>query len=553
MLPVYCIIILSYTTVAQVLPIPNAVLNYTQILFEYNQVPKADKYAVIITNTKTKQKHAPIYNTSLAVIYSKGIVYNTSYQWYVIAYNNNKVIHTSTTYAFSTLGNNLTHTSSYTYKVTVLDTSKLTSTSIVLLDNVGVAINKQGKVVWYLPRNTDAVLYKDSSRRSLRVSPTGSFTYLDQNNCYDKNIQGNTLWQAPNTGAVSGDSVEHYHHDFRKLSNGTYLCTGYKYVLEPNYYKPTAKWKMRYNTLIQYDSTGKIIWSWNEKDYLTDAILYENGDASMAEYNGSHLNGFDVDEAKKQIIISLRNTNRILMIDYTTKEVQYELGRYDSTSHTNYAGAYTLSNQHGPCYTQDGNILVYDNNYGKLNEARKASNPIIRLLAPPSTTLPDYQVWAYECKSDSFAMGQQGKEGYAMPTALGNSYLVCQGSTHRVFEVNQNKKITWEAFCYNYNHTLKQWLPYSNYRAYSASSLYPLHFTLQYNNYVQRQVIINNEGTLTQSYYTEEYDNNGTLLIIKQYTIPPRSYAQHIPTYGTTTKVSVYPTLNRRLVRTMQL
>ena len=46
------------------------------------------------------------------------------------------------------------------------------------------------------------------------------------------------------------------------------MTASYQYVDQPNIFKPGVMSRVRYNTLIQYDAQGKILWTWNEKDHV---------------------------------------------------------------------------------------------------------------------------------------------------------------------------------------------------------------------------------------------------------------------------------------------
>ena len=504
------LLIFSVTSHAQLHPAPNAVLNYTQVLFTIPNTVAANNYVITITNSEAKTF---TYKTNtLACLVSNNLHFGHAYTWQYKGYYNKKLVYTSSLIPFAIGTHNSINPASFTYKITVHNVAAASQPhTIFLCDAQSVAINYKGKPVWYMPPMPIAYPPQDSNRRSLRISYTGSFTYLNVVNCYERDLAGNLLWQAPNNGLVSGDTVEYYHHDFQKLANGNYMASSYKTLTEANPFNPKNNWTARYNTLIEYNNQKNIVWQWNEKDYVDSTLIIENGDATTQEYSGTHLNGFDIDTAKRNIITSYRNTSRLLNITYPSGQVNYELGRQNTNKVKVSSQYYTLNAQHGPTFLPNGNVLVYDNNYNAKAKivTNKNTNPIIRVLQPPTNTAPDIQLWQYECKSDTFAYGQQGKEGYTMLMPNGN-ILVSQGGTHRMFELSWNKKIVWECFSYQYSTNQKKWLPQTNYRNYAATSLYPLAFSLQcrYNN--ARTVIgcrLNNEGTNKQTFIIETYQN----------------------------------------------
>jgi hypothetical protein len=510
LIALFFFVILHQVAIAKVFPIDKMELNFTQIMFEYDDIAGANNYSIQIipTNKKVGNKTIFLKNKSLAILVTEGLRFGENYTWFFTAFQNEKKIFTSKLFNFSITASNLVAKENYKYSITKND-KKYNQHNIFFLDFLGVAINRKGEPIWYLPRNKEKLRFEDSSRRSLRITESGTFTYLDNITCYDKDIFGNTIWAAPKDGQVSGDTTEQYHHDFRKLPYGNYMACSYKYISEPNYYDATKNWTVRYNTLIEYDKEKKAVWSWIEKDHLDDKLLAENGDASITDFPGSHLNGFDYNEKQDALVLSFRNTSRILKIDHKTKEVQYELGRYNLNKPHNKSDEYTISNQHGPAWMPDGSVIIFNNNFGPNKEMEKGANPHILIIEEPKDGKQEKKVWDYECKSDSFPEGQRGKEGYAYTMHTGN-ILVCQGSSNRVFEVNKNKQIVWENFCFQYNKKEQKWESFQNYRSFAATSLYPTYFTLQKlynanNGVIKNEIVLNNEGTDDKEFIIETY------------------------------------------------
>jgi hypothetical protein len=503
------------TAIGKVFPSNNMELTFTQVMFEYDEVLGADNYILTIVNRNKKSPTITIKNTSLAYLVTEQLHYGEKYSWYYTAFQNKKKIYQSSKIDFSILGSNLVDGSSFKYNITKNDKAA-DQNNIFFLDYLGVAINRKGEPIWYLPRNTEKIKFGDSSRRSLRVTESGTFTYLDLNGCYEKNVLGQMVWKTPDTGYISGTSKENYHHDFRKLPNGNYMACGYKFINETHFYDASKKWNVRYNTLIEYDTSKKVIWSWTEKDYVDASLIMENADATITDFPGTHLNGLDYDKKQDALILSFRNTSRLLMVDHKTKEVQYELGRYPSNTTHDKNEAYTLSNQHGPAWTPDGNVLVFDNNFNPNKEMAKATNPHILIIEPPKGKELEKKVWDYECVSDSFPDGQRGKEGVAFIMYNAN-ILVCQGSSNRIFEVTKNKELVWEVFCYEYNKPEAQWQPFSNYRSFAATSLFPTYFTIQHvyknNKPIKNIFLLNNEGTDAKDFIVETYQPDATTLL----------------------------------------
>jgi len=468
-------------------------------MFEYNEVSGANNYKIQIESVENAQPFfLEIKNKSLACIVPD-LKFGRNYKWHFEAFNKKKLLFKSEDFNFSI--NKYYLVDSNFYK-TIIEISKKNAlnNNIVFLDYLGVAIDRTGKPVWFCPFSPgDGRL--EPNLRNMRMTNNGTITFQDNDNCYETTVTGKLLWKAPNDGRISGDKREFYHHDFRKLKDGTYLTASYQYVAQPNFFKPSVTSRVRYNTLIQYDAQGKILWTWNEKDHVKKEVLFQGLDSNATEVEGTHLNGLDYDETNNAIVMSFRNNSSILKIDKHTGKIIYDLSAHGAQSGMKDPW---FARQHGPMVLPGHRLLIYNNN--AKDTITGISYPKVLIIQEPENGNPAKILWEYECKSNHFPKGITGKEGYAFPLPNGN-ILVCMGGANFAFEVTPKKEIVWQAFFERFDHDKKQWAGFNNYRCTSASSLYPKYFTLQpaKGNAVQ----INNEGTDEDQYRLEIFLANG--------------------------------------------
>src|SRR5690606_5139045 len=146
--------------------------------------------------------------------------------------------------------------------------------------------------VWFLPAIKGATNNSITGIRDLKITAGGTITFLTDENVFEIDYHGNVLWAGPDDGAVSGDTTEKYHHQFDKLPDGHYMTTGIKFTrrkvpawVDTNLYSgrnTPIRADGRYTlincgTLIEYDSAGKVVWSWNTCDNLADADIFTPG------------------------------------------------------------------------------------------------------------------------------------------------------------------------------------------------------------------------------------------------------------------------------------
>jgi len=519
----FFLLIFYQQSIAEIHPADNAMLNYTQVMFECNEVVGSDSYIISISEIDRRSENKPepiiIKGTSLACIVS-GLKFGKSYSWHYEAFKEGKSIFKSPQFHFYIASSYLVDPKLFQSSITSTTEGKYNN-DIIFLDYRGIAIDRKGKPVWYYPypsTNFD----KDPLLRNLRMTNDGTITCLDDSSCYEYAIDGKLLWRAPDDGKISGDAKEHYHHDFKKLDDGTYLTAGWKYEYETNLYNPSLRCQVRYNTLIQYDSSGKILWHWNEKDHVSRETIFGIYQPSDTLIAGTHMNAFDYDAKENTIVMSCRHNSSIVKIDKKTGNVIYQIGVYDNKKRS--LGFTPLFlHQHGMAILPDHQLLIYDNNASD-DPARGISYPNITILKEPTKELPGYKVWEYECRSDRFPKGILGKGGYAMPLPNGN-ILACMGGANFVLEITPQKEIVWQSFFEKYDSLNHKWTDFINYRAVSASSLYPYYFTLQQVERKKSNLVIkiNNDGTEDDEYIIEWKTTDGKLISTRDLAVKKNS------------------------------
>jgi hypothetical protein len=513
----------SWQVSAEIRPANNARLNYNQVMFECDEVTGADLYVITIflVDRKTSNPREPVIikRNSLACMVS-GLQFGKTYHWYYEAYQGEKKLSRSSDLYFFIEPSYLVDPKLFQSTITSATPGKYND-DIIFLDYRGIAIDRKGQPVWYYPvpsSNFD----KDPLLRNLRMTKDGTITCLDDSSCYEYSVEGKLLWKAPVDGKISGDTKEHYHHDFKKLDDGTYLTAGWKYEYEPNFYNPSLRCQVRYNTLIQYDANGKIVWWWNEKDHVSKETIFGVYQATDTIISGTHMNAFDYDAKEDAIVMGCRHNSSIVKIDKKTGKVIYQAGVYDNRKKS--LGFEPLFlHQHGMAIMPGHQLLIYDNNASDV-PAKGITYPRILIIREPSDNLPAYKAWEYECRSDRFPKGILGKGGYAIPLPNGN-ILACMGGANFAFEVTPQKEIVWQSFFEKYDSSNHRWTDFVNYRAVSSSSLYPFYYTLQQAERKNANIVfkINNDGSEDDVYVIEYKTSDGKTISTKELTVKKNS------------------------------
>jgi len=286
------------------------------------------------------------------------------------------------------------------------------------------------------------------------------------------------------------------HHDISHLPNGNVLMIAWEVKdyteavtagRNPNLVTIFGVWP---DHIIEVEPTGPtsgdIVWEWHVWDHLIqdyDSSKENYGvvgdhpelvDINYAVSTGSgsdwmHTNSIDYNEERDQILLSVHNFNEIWVIDHstTTQEASGHTGGNSGKGgdllyrwgnpRVYRAGTINdqkLFGQHDarwiePGYPGEGNILVFNNGYGRPGSEYSSVDEIVPsvdsdghyYLESDSTYGPQEQIWIYRAENptDFYAYMISG----AQRIANGNT-VICDGKKGIFFEVTPEKETVWE-------------------------------------------------------------------------------------------------------------
>ena len=232
-----------------------------------------------------------------------------------------------------------------------------------MLDFVGVAVNDEGEAIWIVP---DTTLHHFKNLQAYKDGTVAYYTSLNggnsRNNLLFRHISrdGQLLWEAPDDGRVSENTIENYHHDYIITSDSTYMLVGNTYLLAPVPGQTDKTYRIDCGSIIEYDKNKNIVWSWKSADYLKIVDLQFGG----PNPNPSHLNGIWLDEKRSLMLVSFRFINRIILLDKKSGKVLDSWGsKYPSGEAR--TGDSLFIGQHSPKFLNDSTMILYNNGAGK--------------------------------------------------------------------------------------------------------------------------------------------------------------------------------------------
>ena len=372
--------------------------------------------------------------------------------------------------------------------------SPFSSNRAFLVDNCGRLVN-----VWDRGTRPGLAAYfleNGMMLRTYKVSPVGPFTSASNAGGIELvDWDNNTVWSYELNTAT-----ELSHHDAVMMPNGNLLMLTWELIFrdelialgrDPDEIAPQGyAWNER---IIEVEMIGtneiNIVWEWKIRDHYIqdfDASLSNFGvvsehpelfDINLAELDSpnshseldyNHFNAIDYNEALDQILISVRNSDEIWIIDHSTTTAEaasHQGGQYGKGGDILYRWGNPFSydradiseehlfGQHGTHWIKSGphagKILIYNNGNGKPG----TDFSTLEILVPDQNADGSYPVPATEPfgpLDTEWKYGDGAQETFYSPflsngQVLSNgNFLINAGSPGYIFEIDENRERVWE-------------------------------------------------------------------------------------------------------------
>ncbi len=421
---------------AEVLPKEGSILNYRIIGFSLSPAEKTKEYRLEIADgnysleSAFKDNIIKTINCNEEKVIAEVPAFGKQYTWRTICVKNNS-IKMGPLHHFST--GSVPWVDTAVSRVRVLKKGPKYMDSYVFSDATTALYDMNGNAVWYLP-------YQESYVRDLKLSPQGTITLLLNNHPIEINYSGDTLWRPiEDDDTKQGSKKNEFHHSFCRLTNGNYMTLGTETMVwpAPADSAGTAERKIDFGTVVELDSTGREIWSWNSSKYYKTTDFFSHSQASV----NVHENAFYFDEKLGVIYLSFKNTNTILKIKYPEGIVLDAFGATDYASMQD-PDKNLFCSQHSCSSPTPGYFYIFNNNICHPESSSKV------MLMKESGKNRAVNVWDYECTRDNDAGKTQKKGMYdkgGNVIELPDSCLFVSVPFGKVFIVGRSKEVLWSA------------------------------------------------------------------------------------------------------------
>jgi hypothetical protein len=478
----------------QYLPKDGAKLNYNQIYFEYPFNKDAKFYTVYITfdsiANPTNKDFIIKQQEKSPLLLVKNLKLGKKYKWFVeTTLHSNKKIKSNYFY-FSILNTKMTNrklykaVQHYNKKEKILD-------GIIWCDIYRCAVDRDGNIVWFMAMDHQDLI-NSKTVRDIKLYPDGSMTFVHQPYASRMDIDLNSIWTAPYKGTVSESDREDYHHAFNLLPNGNYMILGNEKV---NFSNDTVTSNaVNFCNIIEFDTTGKIVWSWRMKDYFPYEYLINSKIPTRKGIADPHANSFTIDEKNNVIYLSFRDISRIIKIDKKTKKILASYGaKLNDKDDVFETDLFRL--QHDIQLLENNDFLIFNN-----NDIDSGKTSCVEIVHFPICKKDSFQLkWKFDLNYDNESSGKVKRMGGVKVMPNGN-YLISEGSSNRVVEINQKKEILWDFSLRQVDSTGKVNDKFEIYRANFSSCLYPYYYGIALD---ENKLTIFNKGCEDDEYKIE--------------------------------------------------
>ena len=482
------IIIISFSFSSNFIPPNYKQINYTQVFFSWPQISNSESYILILSEDENFIQSDTSFVSSNSIIYPDLLNWNTRYFWKVCSESIVGNCHSSKEFFINPLPDyhadqitvNTINEEEYNNGINILDFESL---------GYSLAINRYGEPIWYTQRenfNMDQIIVT-------QFLENGNFVGFSNGRGYEFNIDSDIVFEIP---------IEYnIHHEIRKTNNDTYFFIDAEVEYHPcpdecddSFSIFPGPWQG--DRFIEINSSEELIWEWNTFDEISlneYNPLYAQSFNGVNELDWTHSNSVFYDDNTENVYVSIRNLSRITSIDYSSKQVNWNIGEVDFMENPTFLDEINFSQQHSVQLIESGNLIFFDN-------ARYQNPEFSRCVEVGVDDNGPILIWEHVLPDSMFT----GSRGECDRLSNGNS-LITAGRTGNVLEVNSNNDVTWHLNVKNngYNVTI--------YRTERVPNLHPNTFSYTIDNLNEdyENYIIYNNGYINGKIYNSGWGIEG--------------------------------------------
>lgn len=437
------------------------------------------------------------------VAHIKQLPLGKKYKWKVIMNKTDGSFTETSWHYFEILNSKLNKKKYFRINQHYYDKSKVED-GIIWCDQYRCAVDRKGNIVWFMadPQND---LTKTKAIRDIRLQPDGSLTLLNYPNAIKTDLTVSDAWELPYKKVFDEKEFWGFHHSLEILPNGNFMTMANEKVnfSNENTSDTLHSSSVDFCNIVEFDKNGNLVWLWKMKEHFPFELLVNSRIKTTSGVVDPHSNSFCHDSSGKYLYINYRDISRVIKIDKSTKEIVTSYG-LKLKDEDDVFETHLFRLQHDIQYLGNNNFLLFNND--EIDSGKVSS---IEEIHFPVDSKDRYKLlWKYNLNYEKNFDGRVERMGSVKRLKNGN-YLICAGSSNRIFEVTRNKKVVWDFYIQQLDSGYKVNKFFSVYRAYFTKSLYPNYFVLYKKG---KDLILVNKGDSDSNfeieYFLNESDRN---------------------------------------------
>ena len=283
--------------------------------------------------------------------------------------------------------------------------------------------------------------------------------------------------------------------------------------------------KVIYDDLKEYYLNGTLAWHWNSQDYIPFNYTRYNEFGLNLTFSGGvdwmHSNSFVWDKSDGSIYLNVRNLDTIYKIDYETKNITWEAGRYSNFTFydkNNQMVDAIMHSPHGLERIGENRFIIFDNDlYNTTNNDTMQLEGAIGWSRMLEFELDEVnqslrEIWSWTPANQSYYLPESGGDANRLPDGntigvFGNKAEVLNlRDPSYIVEVTPDGEIAWELMIDGYNNTYF-WI--QNFERFYEKPVIDIQAST-----LNLETGDLNMDFLTWDCYKKDYDTLGTVKII---------------------------------------
>lgn len=230
--------------------------------------------------------------------------------------------------------------------------------------------------------------------------------------------------------------------------------------------------KVLYDDLKEYYLNGTLVWHWNSQYHIPFNYTRYNEFGLNLTFSGgvdwTHSNSFVWDKIDGSVYLNVRNLDTIVKIDYATKNISWEVGRYSNFTIYNKNNQIVDAIMHAPHGLEkvgENRFIIFDNDlYNSTNNdtmqlegALGWSRMLEFEIDEVNRTMKE--IWSWTPSNQSYYLPESGGDANRLPNGntigvFGNKAEVLNlRDPVYLTEVTPNGEIAWELMIDGFNNT----------------------------------------------------------------------------------------------------